>query len=159
MHFVWIVGSFAKQNMLVTCHIGYVSPIFYILFTLPPSFMSVWIRVCVCVCSKTCMWITEYNLRYWSTYSNMLMTESIVARHCGHQSSRSMSISDSWHRIAEVIDAHSHIQGSEDLNSGPQAWTANMLPTESSPQTSFYVVSQNIFERGIYTLAVHFSPT
>lgn len=121
--------------------------------------MSVWIRVCVCVCSMTCMWITEYNLRYWSTYSNMLMTESIVARHCGHQSSRSMFISDSWHRIAEVIDAHSHIQGSEDLNSGPQAWTANMLPTESSPQTSFYVVSQNIFKRGIYTLAVHFSST
>lgn len=121
--------------------------------------MSVWIRVCVCVCSLTCMWITEDNLRYWSSYSSLPVTESIVARHCGHQSSRPMCISDSWHRIAEVIDAHSHIQGSEDLNSGPHAWTADMLPTESSPQTPFYMVSQNIFKSETYTFAVHFSPT
>lgn len=121
--------------------------------------MSVWIRVCVCVCSLTCMWITEDNLRYWSSYSSLPVTESIVARHCGHQSSRPMCISDSWHRIAEVIDAHSHIQGSEDLNSGPHAWTADMLPTESSPQTPFYMDSQNIFKSETYTFAVHFSPT
>lgn len=131
------------------------------------SLLCVCVYTVMCLCVSMCLCVfhgmhvdTRGQLEvYQSSYFNMHVTESIVARHCGHQYSRPMSFRDFLHMIAEIIDAHGHTQGSEDLNSGPHAYTANMLPTESSPQTPFYMVSQNIFKSRTYTFAVHFSPT
>ena len=109
------------------------------------SLLCVCVYTVMCLCVSMCLCVfhgmhvdTRGQLEvYQSSYFNMHVIESIVARRCGHQSSRPMSFRDSWHRIAEIIDAHGHTQGSEDLNSGPHAYTANMLPTESSPQPLF----------------------